>query len=76
MEQVALGQMTGSLWRYSLFKRCSPHPYATGTGVRLSPTPHCTALSFGTSEEMQNSAGSWRPQENQLSCLEKAALSV
>lgn len=38
----------GSLWRSSLVKLHSPHPEATGTGIRLSPTPHCTALSFGT----------------------------
>lgn len=56
-----LRSMKGSLWRSPLVQLCSPHPEAIGTSARLSPTPHCTALSFGTSEEMQNSVWSWRP---------------
>lgn len=30
MEQVALRPMKGSLWKFFLFKLCSPHPEATG----------------------------------------------
>lgn len=76
MEPVALRLMKGVLLEVLSGQALQPPPWATERGVQLSLTPHCTALSFGTSEEMQNSAWSQGSRENQRSCLEKAAFPV